>query len=132
MLIVQIDGLDAQAAQAGLASLADVLGFAVDPDKSPVFSANIPKFRGEHDLSAMSLYCSADQFLISSVAVNIRGIEKRHTQIECAVNYLYRFVIITGAVKIGHSHAAQAEAGHGQSAAAEFAFLHNSFLPIFR
>jgi hypothetical protein len=86
VLIIKIDGLDAEAAQAGLARRAHVFRPAIDAEEGAVRAAHIAELGRKHDTIPLALDGAADQLLIAPHAVHIRGVEKRDAEIESAVN----------------------------------------------
>ncbi len=117
MLVIEIDGLDAQAPQAGFAGLAHIVGLAVHAaDARIVGIAHDAELCGQHDLVALAFDGAADEFFILVRAVDVGRVEKRDAKFERPVNGGDGFVVIASAVKLGHAHAAEAEGGDLETA----------------
>ncbi len=78
MLVVEIDGVDAETLQAGLAGLANVFRFAVEAPLVRIFGiAHDAEFGGDHELIASAFDGASDQFFIDEGAVDVGGVEER-------------------------------------------------------
>jgi hypothetical protein len=87
VLVVEIDGLDSQALQAGFAGSAHVFRLAVHSANVGVLGiANDAEFRGQYKLIALALEGAADQFFVFVRTVDIGGIEKVDAEFERPVN----------------------------------------------
>ena len=116
MLIVEIDHIDAEPFQAGLARRAHIRSASVDATHVGVgLAAKDAKFRGQKNFIAQTTNRSANQNFVVAVPVNIRGIKEGDAQFDGAVNCGDRLCIIALAVKFGHAHAAKAHCGHFRS-----------------
>src|SRR5690348_15394990 len=56
--------------------------------------------------------------------VNVCSIEECDPELECATKCRNRFVIVTAAVKIGHSHASEADGRDTWTTSTQFTLLH--------
>jgi hypothetical protein len=82
VLVIQIDGRDLQAAQAGFAGFLHVLRAAVDGQENSARAAYVTEFRGDDHLMPPRGNGPADQFFIAAGAIHVRGIEKCHAAVE--------------------------------------------------
>jgi len=125
VLVVQIDRVDAEALEAGVAGGANVSGRAVDAAKGCVgFVADDAEFCGEEDFISDTANGLADENFIVTVAVYVGGIEKGHAEIERAMDGSDRFGILTSAIEFGHAHATEAERGDEGAVFTEMTDLH--------
>ena len=120
MLIIQVDMIGLQAFQTGVATSAHIFRPAIHADKTAVGAAFVAEFGGENDFVAASGNRAPNQFLVGERAIHIGGVEKVKPQFQRAMNGRNRFVfvafaVIALAVKIRHSHAAQAQRGNFQT-----------------
>ena len=110
VLVVKVDNIDAQAAQAGLTGATYVVRLAADGAHCGVCGiANDSELRGQHDLIAFALDRPAHQLFIYIWPVDVGGVEEVDAKFECAVNGGDGFIVITWTVKLRHAHAAEAE-----------------------
>ena len=87
MLIVQIDVIDAQALQAGVAGAAHVLWPAVDAEEGAVRAAHVAELGGDHDLVTAGAQDVRQQaFVGARDAVHVGGVEKIHADVDGAVD----------------------------------------------
>src|SRR5579872_1454309 len=109
VLIVKIDGIDAQPAQACLARPFHIIGFAAHSAHGWIGGiTDDAEFCSEKNPVALAFDRPPNQFFVLVWAVDIGGIEKIDAQIESAMNGGYRFVVVTAAVELRHAHATQA------------------------
>ena len=112
VLIVKVDGLDAEAAQAGFAGLPDVIGLAADTTDVGILGiADDAEFCGESDIVTAALDGASDEFFIFVRTVDVGGIEKEDAEIEGAVDRGDGFGVIAGTIKFRHAHAAETLSG---------------------
>ena len=125
MLIIEVNDIGAQAAQAGLAGGADVLGPAVDAANGGVrLTADEAELGGEGDLVAPAGDGAADELLVFEGAVHVGGVEKGDAVIQRIVNGGDGFLVVAPAVKVRHAHAAEAEWRNDEALGSEFAVFH--------
>ena len=117
MLIVEINHLDAETAQARLAALPDVLGLAVDAAIAPVLAADVAELGGEDHLIAPAADGASDELLVAAHTVHVGRVEKRDAQIERALDRRHRLVFVLATVELRHAHAAQAHRRHFEAGA---------------
>src|SRR5438128_1190730 len=74
VLIVEVDGFDAEPLEARLAGLSDIGGAAVDA-VGAARPAGLAEFAGEHDAVAPALKRPAKQLLVLTPAIHVRAVE---------------------------------------------------------
>ena len=109
VLVVEIDGIDAQALQRGVAGGANVFRTSIDADPAPVGIALVAELGRQDDLVAAAADGAADQPLVGERAVHVGGVEKVDAEVERAVDGGDRLRVVVRAVELGHAHAAQAD-----------------------
>src|SRR5579862_1353149 len=133
MLVVEIDMIDAEAAEARIAGLANVVRLAADAARVGIFRiANDAEFSGENDLVALALDGAPDKFFVGVRSVNVGGVEKGDAEFESAVDGSDRFVVVASGVKLGHAHTAESLGGHFEACVTESARLHDGSLRYIR
>ena len=99
MLIIEIDNLDAEALEAGLAGAEDIFRTSVhDP---AVAAAEVAEFRCQHALPAAPLDRVADELLIVAEAIHVRGIEKGDSPIQSLADDCYSAIVAALAINAG-------------------------------
>ncbi len=94
MLVVEIDVIDVEALQAGIAGFADVVGLAVDgADAGVAGIADDAELGGEHDLVAPALDGASDEFFVGG-AIHVGGIEEGDAEFEGAMDGGDGFVVV--------------------------------------
>ncbi len=87
VLVVEVDVVDAEPGQAGVAGRLDVAGAAVDPAGFRVLGvAHVAELRGDDHLVSSTLDRSADQPLVGEGAVHVGGVEQRDAEVEGALD----------------------------------------------
>jgi hypothetical protein len=124
MLVVEINFIDAQPAQAGVATRADVFGPAVHAEKIAALVAHVAKFRGQDHLGAAVFDGAPDQPLVFAATVHVRRVEQGHPEIQRAVDGGDGFLVIARAVKFRHAHAPEPERRDGQSLFSKLSLFH--------
>src|SRR4030095_4748536 len=76
MLVVHVDGVDAEPLQRCVTRTPDVFRRPIDSQPRGVFAPNIAELRREYDLTAAIANGSADEALVGERAVRIRRIPK--------------------------------------------------------
>ena len=112
VLIVQVDVIDAEASQRGIARGLYVFGPAVLPDELAVGSPHVAEFRGQDDPLAPPLDRLPDQHLVGERAVDISRIEEIDVQIQGPVNRRDGLCVIPAAIEVRHPHASEAQGGY--------------------
>jgi hypothetical protein len=123
VLVVEIDVVDAEPLQRGVARAAHVLRLAID-GTSAVSATFHRELGGDHDLVAPVGDGPADELLVRERAVHVCGVEEEATEVDSAMYHRDRFGVVVGAVELAHAHAAEAEGGDGQFVKAEGSGLH--------
>ena len=122
VLVVEVDRVDAEPLEAGLAGLAHVSGRPSKPVMAPSAAAHDAELGGEDDAVALALEGAADQLLVGTAAVHVGGVEEGDAELERVVDGRDRFRFAAADVEVGHAHAAEAEGRHLQRS--ELAVLH--------
>src|SRR2546427_10420066 len=128
MLIVQIYVVDAQPLEGGVTGLVDVLRPPIDAQPSAVRATHVAELRGQDHPVAAAPDRPAHELLVGEWAVHVRGVEKRDTELERAVNRRDRLRVVAGAVELRHPHAPEAQSGHHQPLGAKLPLLHPSVI----
>src|SRR5258708_26372353 len=107
VLIIQIDHLDAEALQAGLAGSDHVL-------RPPVgyfapAAAEIAELGRHEYLGTAPREGLADNRFILPEPIHIAGVEEPHPTLDSVTNEVYSGPVIAGAVYVGQRHAAEAD-----------------------
>jgi hypothetical protein len=123
VLIVQVDGVDAEPLQRRVAGAPDVRGRSVDTDEGSVRGAHVAELRRDDDLIAPVFDRRADEPFVRGRAVRVGGVQEVDAEIEGAVNRRDRFGVVPAGVEIGHPHAAESDRGHALRGPAERAVL---------
>ena len=119
VLIVEVDGVDAEPLQRSVAGLAHVLRPAVDAERLAVGVAHEPELRGHDDLRAPVADRLADEAFVGVRPVDVGGVEQGHTEVDRAMDGGDGSGTIGGAIELRHAHAAEAEGGDGKAGRAE-------------
>ena len=116
VLVVEVDVVDAEPLQRGVAGRPDVLRAAVDAERRvPSLVALVAELGREHDLVAAAGDRPADEPLVGERAVHVGGVEEGDAEVEGAVDRARSTAASSaGAVELGHAHAAEAEGGDGE------------------
>src|SRR5690349_13344099 len=130
MLIIEVDVVDAEPLERGVAGATHVLRGAVDAEAVALLVADVAELRGENDLVASALDRPTDEPLVGERAVHVGGVEEVDAEVERAVNGRDRRGFIAARVEVGHAHTAEAEGGDGQFGT-EGAALHAMVLQWF-
>ena len=129
MLVVQIDGVDAQAPETAFAGGAHVLRATVDPALGRVVRiAHDAELGGEHHPVALAPDRPADQGFVGVRAVHVRRVQQGDAEVEGAVDRGDGLRVVAAAVEIAHAHAAEAEGGNGKPLRAESPGFHAKLL----
>ena len=109
VLVVEVDVVDAEPLQRGVAGRADVVGGAVDADHGAVGEPLVAELGGELDLVAPAGDRLADELLVGEGAVHVGGVEEGHAEVERPVDGVGAALLVGRAVELRHPHAAEAE-----------------------
>ncbi len=125
MLIIEINCIDIESAQASFTGLAHVIWFPADSAKLRLGRvAQDSKFRRYDYLLPVSFQRAAKQLFIRVWSVHVRGIEERDAELERAANSGERLFVIASAIKIRHPHATEADCRNDRAAPSEFSLFH--------
>ena len=112
VLVVEVDVIDAETLQGGVAGLLDVLRFAGDgPEAGIIFLADVGELGREEDLVTARFDGAADELLVVTDTVHVGGVEEVAAEVECAEDGGGGFSIVALAVELTHTHAAETHAG---------------------
>jgi len=111
VLVVEVDVVDTEALERGVAGGADVRRAAVDADPAAVGVALVAELGGELDLVAAAGDRLADELLVGEGPVHVGRVEEGDAQVEGAVDGPDAGGLVAGAVELRHPHAAEAEGG---------------------
>ena len=124
-LIIEIDYIQTEPAQAVFACLAHVIWFPADSAKLRLGRvAQDSKFRRYDHLLAVPFQRAAKQLFIRVWSVHIRGVEERDAKLERAANSGERLFVIASAIKIRHPHAPETDRRDDQPAPSKFSLFH--------
>src|ERR1700760_4871274 len=113
MLVVEIDVIDPEPLQAGIAGLANVVGLAVNtPNVGILGIANDAEFGGKYDFVALAFDGSPDQHFVSMRTVHVGSIEEVDAEFESAVNGGDGFCVVASGVELRHAHTAESLGGN--------------------
>jgi len=82
VLVVEVDDVDPEALQAGVAGGPDVVRVAVDTHPRAVWLALVAELGREHNLIPAAGDGTADELLVGEGAVHVGGVEQRAAQVE--------------------------------------------------
>src|SRR5438034_6868175 len=126
MLIIEIDAINAEPAQARFACLPHVLRFAVNAAKTwRIRVAQDSELRRDDNAMAFAANSASEQLLIGVRTINVGGIKKSNPKVDCAIDSGERFGIVAIAVKFRHAHTAESDRGNNRSAASKFSLFHD-------
>ena len=128
MLVVEVDFLDAEAFQAGVAGGADVVGAAVDAEEGAVGLADVAELGRQDDLPTAAANGPAHEFLIPPAAVHVGGVEEGDAEVDGAMDGGRGLFGVPPAVEVRHAHAAQADGRDGKPRLAQGSRAHGQFL----
>jgi hypothetical protein len=125
MLIEQIDTVRSQALQGRVGDFLDVRGPAIEAGLLSVLVKAEAELGGDDNLIADRGERFAEQFFIGEGAVDFRGVEERHAEIDRGADERDSLLIVNGrAIAKAQAHAAEAEGGDFEAAVSEFSLLH--------
>src|SRR5258706_12342132 len=92
MLVVEVDRIDAEALQAGVAGGTHIRGASVEAARVRIgLAAHDAKFCGEKNFVSKAANRRANQNLVIAGPVNVRGIEEGDAQFDRAMDLCDRF-----------------------------------------
>jgi hypothetical protein len=126
MLVVEVDRVDTEALEAGLAGAPDVRRASVDEVPGAVRAPDLPELGREHDTLPPAGQRVAKELLVVPPPVHVGGIQEVEAQVERAVDHRDRHGVVALPVGARHRHAAEPESRHPQRAVAEQPVVHGS------
>ncbi len=123
VLVEQVDVVGAQALEAGFGHRTDVLRTTVQAGVDLcVLEAELG---GDHQLVAVRCQRPAEQVFVGIWTIDFGGVEEGHAAFDRGVQQGDALALLDGrTVAVAQAHAAQAQGGDFQAAAAEFTCLH--------
>ena len=107
VLVVEVDAVGAEPAQAGLAALLDVLRPAVDAHSASRVAADRELGR-QHHLVPAAGDGPPHELLVVAGPVGVGGVEERDPELQGAEDRGQGLLLVGGAVSLRHAHAAKA------------------------
>ncbi len=128
VLVVEVDGLDPQPPEAGLAGFLDIFRTAVDAELA-VGRALVAELGGDHRLVPVAVgQRPAEQLLVGAQAIHVGGVQEVGAPIQRLAHGGDGFGLVDGPVERSHGHAAETQGRDFQPLAAELAHLHPGVL----
>src|SRR5581483_3552899 len=128
VLVIEIDEIDVQALERGIAACPDVFGAAVDTQEFSIRRALVAELGRQHNLITTSLNSLAYQDLILERAVHVGGIEEIDAAVEREVNGGDGFGIVGRAIELRHAHASETQARDFQAETAQGNLVHTNIV----
>src|SRR5215213_3705955 len=100
VLIIEVDNIDAETLEAFIAALANISGPAIDTEEASILGPHIAEFRGEHNLLAPVPDGRAHQYLVGAQTVDVGGIEKGYTELDCTMDGGDRFAVVAACIEV--------------------------------
>lgn len=125
VLVVEVDDVDPEAAEAGLARLPHVLRTAVYAEEGAVGGPLVAELRGDHDFVAAVSQRPAQQLLVVADAVHVGGVEEVDAHVQGPMDHLGGAGVLRRAVEVAHAHAAQADRRDLRAVDTQSACLHD-------
>lgn len=110
MQVVQVDVVDAQALERGVARLMDVLRRAVDTPARTILAALDAEFGRQDDLVSPVGDCLADELLVGEGPVHVGGVQEVDAEVERAADRLDGAVLVGGEVNSSAGASAKMDA----------------------
>src|SRR6266567_4618453 len=125
MLIIEIDAINAEPAQARFAGLLHILRFPVNPAKTwRIRVAQDSELCRDNNAMAFAANSASEKLLIRVRTINVGGIEESNPKVDCAIDGGERFRIVVMAIKFRHAHTAESDRGNNRSTASKFSLFH--------
>src|SRR5215471_5397701 len=113
MLVIEVDGVDAESIQAGVATGTDILRLTADAANIGIGAiANNGELGSKENFVAAVANGLADQDLVVAVAVDIGSIQEIDAQFDGAMDCGDRFGVVARAIKFRHAHTPKAKWGN--------------------
>src|SRR5690606_31642348 len=132
MLIIQVDNIDLQPAQARVTGCAHVFGIAANAEELAAGTADVTELGGEYHLLPATGDGATNQVLVAARAVHVRRIQKITAPVQVPVNDRNRLGVIhlTRLVELAHAHAPEPDFAYPKPAAPKFAHVERRLLLI--
>ena len=124
MLVVEVDVVDAEPLQRGVARLLHVLRVAAHLARAVVV-ADVAELRREDDLFAAVADRLTDELLVRAAAVHVGRVEEVDPELESALDRRDRLALVGRSVELRHPHASEAEGRDLELLRAKFASVHD-------
>src|SRR6185369_3068096 len=125
MLVVEIDVIDAEAFQRGVAGSTNVFPLATySPVARVLFLTNVGELGSEEYLVATIADRLSDQFFIVAHSIDICSVQKVDPEIECAEDGGSGFFVVALAVEFAHAHASESHTGDDCALRTKLNFVH--------
>jgi hypothetical protein len=121
VLIVQVDMIDTEPLQTGIASRVHILRCSVDSKQRAIGSAHVAKLGGEHNFLAARFQDFGQQAFVGADAITIGRIEEIDADIERGIEHAQIRGFIGRSVVLGHTHAAEANGRDFEAVGPQFA-----------
>jgi hypothetical protein len=109
--VIEVDGLDAEALQRGLAGSRHIVGTAIDADPALGFR-HLAELGGQHHRVAEAPDDPADQLFVVPAAVDVGGVEQGDAEFDRLLERGGGLRIVALVVTGGHGHAAEPDGGN--------------------
>ena len=109
VLIIKVNDFDAEALKTCFAAAAYIVLGAFHAYEVPIRRSQNAELGCEHDLIAAVPDRAADQFLVSSHAINVGRVEECDAKFDGAMDRIDSLRLAAWPIKLAHAHAAQAK-----------------------
>src|SRR3954453_2515783 len=107
VLVIEVDRIEAEPLQAGIAGLPDIFGAAIDAVGAAGL-AGLAELGRDHEVVApLSLQRAADQLLVLAPAIHVGAVEMIDPEIDRAMDQLHPGLVVARPVSAGQRHAAE-------------------------
>ena len=121
MLVIQIDMIDAEPLEAGIAGRMYVLGCSIDAGERAIGAAHMTELGGQHDVLAARPQDLSEQALVGAGAIHVGGVEKVDADVEGGIEHAEIGCRIGRPVEVRHAHATEADGGDFETLLTQFA-----------
>src|SRR5215467_8277522 len=113
--VIEIDHLDTEPLEAGLAGDRHIGGLAVDAAALPAGPTDVAELAGNEELVAPALDRLSDQLLVDAGRIGVGRVEHGDAELDAAVNGRDRFDVIGNAIVGAHAGAAKPDRRYPQA-----------------
>src|SRR5262249_55544931 len=128
VLEVEVDDVDAEAAEAGVAGLLHVGGPAVHEIALAVGAPHLAELRGHAGPIAPALHGPAEQLRVVALAVHVEAVQEVDPAVHGCLDHGDRLGVVARTVDAGHRHAAQPDGRDLEVAVSQLAVSHDALL----